>query len=61
VFETTDPDINWNGKYYKTNADLSEGVFFYVCKVDMIRLSGIQSTTLTGFVHLLRNNPANTN
>jgi len=61
VFETTDPDINWNGKYYKNNLDVSEGVFFYVCYVDMIRLSGIQTITLTGFVHLLRSNPANTN
>jgi len=59
MFQTIDPDINWNGKYYKNNQDVSEGVFFYVCVVDMIRLSGIETKTLTGFIHLLRSNPGN--
>jgi len=61
VFETTDPEINWDGKYFKNNQDVSEGVFYYVCKVDMIRLSGIENTTLTGFIHLLRSSSGTTN
>ena len=56
VFETTDPDINWDGKYYANKQDVSEGVFFYVCYVDMIRLKGPETKVLTGFVHILRGN-----
>ncbi|MBL4656923.1 MAG: gliding motility-associated C-terminal domain-containing protein [Flavobacteriales bacterium] len=61
IFETTDPEINWDGKYFKNNQDVSEGVFFYVVRVDMIRLTGLESTTLTGFIHLLRTNSGTTN
>jgi len=61
VFETTDPDINWDGKYYRNGQDVSQGVYYYVCEVFMIRLSGIETKTLTGFVHLLGGNPADTN
>ncbi|MBL4578782.1 MAG: gliding motility-associated C-terminal domain-containing protein [Flavobacteriales bacterium] len=61
IFETNDPDVNWDGKYYRNNRDVSEGVFYYIAEVDMIGLHGIVTKTLTGFVHLLRSNPANTN
>ena len=54
IFETTDPDIKWNGKYQPNDRDVSESVYYYVCYVDMIRLTGIETKVLTGFVHLLR-------
>ena len=54
VFETEDPDINWDGTYMANNKQCSEGVYFYVCYVDVIHLAGIRTLDLTGFVHLLR-------
>ncbi len=55
VFSTTDPAIMWNGDHQRSKQPLSDGVYFYTCVVNEIRLKGIQQRTLTGFVHLLRN------
>lgn len=52
VFSTTDPDINWDGYTSEDNKLLVEGVYYYVCKVNTIRLVGIQPVELHGFVHL---------
>jgi gliding motility-associated-like protein len=58
VFETTDPDIRWNGTNIKTGKPLSEGVYYYTCLVNTIRLIGIDPVELNGFVHLMiGNNP----
>ena len=52
VFETTNPDIQWNG------GDLSEGTYFYVCRVYETRLNGIQQQPdiLRGYIELIRGN-----
>jgi len=55
VFETTNPDIMWNGKNQKGGAISSDGVYFYVCTVNEKYLDGIKPRVLKGFVHLLRN------
>ena len=54
VFNTEDPDINWDGKDKFSKRDCSEGVYFYICYVYERRLSGIQKRTLSGTIHLLR-------
>jgi gliding motility-associated-like protein len=54
VFTTQDPAINWDGKDKYTNADCSDGVYFYICDVYEIRLSGLMKRTLTGVIHLYR-------
>ncbi|MEI6695476.1 MAG: gliding motility-associated C-terminal domain-containing protein [Bacteroidota bacterium] len=54
VFETSNPDINWNGKEQKTNNDCSEGVYFYVCDVYELRLKGINVHQLHGSITILR-------
>lgn len=54
VFQTTDPDINWDGLNQETGSPVSEGVYYYVCTVNEKRLAGIVPRTLTGFVHLFR-------
>ena len=61
VFETTNPDINWDGNYYQNNEPCSEGVYFYICNVDVIKLSGLETITLTGFIHLMRGAKNNSN
>lgn len=58
VFESTDPDINWNGKRFNSGKDLNEGVYYYVCDVYEIRVDGIHpiSKPLNGYIHLIRGN-----
>jgi len=55
VFETNDPEVMWNGKHFQSNQDVSDGVYFYVCDVYELRLSGEQKRTLTGSVTIIRN------
>jgi len=52
VFETENPDINWDGKIDGTDRLVSPGVYYYICDVYEQRLSGIEATTLTGFIHV---------
>ncbi|MBK7889166.1 MAG: gliding motility-associated C-terminal domain-containing protein [Bacteroidetes bacterium] len=55
IFETTDPDINWNGKRNNDGEESPDGVYFYVCKVNEIRLSGaVEQRVLKGIIHLTR-------
>jgi len=54
LFQTTDPEIMWEGKdHYQTNLKCSDGVYYYVCLVNDIRLKGIIPRVLKGNVHLL--------
>lgn len=52
VFETEDPDINWNGRFMENGKILSPGVYYYICDVYEYRLTGIETRVLTGFIHL---------
>ncbi len=55
VYKTTDPEINWDGK--NLNGDkLSDGTYFYTCKVFEKRISGeiAQTDVLSGYIQLLR-------
>ena len=54
VFQTTDPEINWDGRNQITGGDCSEGVYFFTIKLQEITLQGIMERTVTGMVHLLR-------
>ncbi len=52
VFQTTDPDIHWDGRDMTTNKLCTDGVYYYTANVDEIHLSGIVPKELKGFVHL---------
>ena len=56
VFETEDPDINWDGTDMKSGKALDSGVFFYVCKVFVNSLDGVKAieSPLEGYIHLYR-------
>ncbi len=54
VFQTEDPEINWDGKDMTTNKDCSEGVYFYICDVYEYRIEGIKVRTIQGTVSLYR-------
>lgn len=52
MFETTDPDIMWDGRYQKNNKMVSPGVYYYLCEVYEFRLSGLEPRHLHGFIHV---------
>ena len=54
VFTTENPDINWDGKDKNNGMKCSDGVYFYICDVYEIRLTGIIKRTIHGYIHLLR-------
>lgn len=53
VFETRDPDINWDGTHYVTGQKVSSGVYYYVCDVYERRLTGLEPRYIVGFIHVL--------
>lgn len=55
VYETTEININWDGTHISSGQPVPEGVYYYVCKVNEIRLTGLQQRELTGFIQLFRN------
>lgn len=56
VFETTDPNINWDGKDFKNQKELEAGVYYYVCDVYFATSNGETKLPkpLKGFIHLFR-------
>jgi gliding motility-associated-like protein len=54
VYETKDPEINWDGKDQKTGKELPAGVYFYSIYFSEIRVIGYQPKIYSGFVHLIR-------
>jgi gliding motility-associated-like protein len=55
VFYTQDPDVNWNSIHQETKKPCVEGVYFYVCTVNELRLTGIEPRVIKGSLHLFRN------
>jgi gliding motility-associated-like protein len=61
MYQTQDPDIRWDGKNAETGESSVSGVYFYVCTVYTIRLSGIEPIELKGHITLLNEaNPKGT-
>jgi gliding motility-associated-like protein len=54
VYETEDPDINWDGRNMNNNTLCSQGTYFYVCEVNEITLQGIRKRSLQGSITLIR-------
>ena len=59
VFETSDPEVLWDGIHQKSQKKVSDGVYYYTCVVHQIALSGIDDIELKGIVHVLGGNNAN--
>jgi gliding motility-associated-like protein len=53
VFHTTNPEILWDGKSEQSKMLCNDGVYYYVCIVNDIRLKGIVPHVLKGNIHLL--------
>jgi gliding motility-associated-like protein len=56
VFETTDPDLRWDGRNLQ-GRELAEGVYYYVCTVFEQRIEGVVPARemLKGYIQLIRN------
>ncbi len=56
IFETTSPDINWDGKDQKSSKELPTAVFYYVCEVYYNTINGEMKLEkpLSGYIHLIR-------
>ena len=54
MFQTTDKDILWDGKNKYSHGFCPDGVYFYVCTVNEIRLEGIRPRVLKGFIQLFK-------
>jgi len=55
IFETTNPDINWDGKSRTTKKDCAQGVYFYTCEVFEQGTNGTtQKRILKGSIQILR-------
>lgn len=54
VFETQNPEINWDGIDKDSGQPCSSGVYFYVCQVYEERFDGISSRTLKGNIQIFR-------
>ncbi len=52
LFQTNDPDINWDGRNYKNGRIVSDGVYYYLCDVYEQRLTGLEIRHLNGFIHV---------
>jgi gliding motility-associated-like protein len=53
MFETTDPDIRWDGKSQMNGKQVPSGVYFYICTVNEIRLAGIIPRLLKGHITVI--------
>jgi gliding motility-associated-like protein len=54
VFNSTDPAILWPGTLKDGTEPVPDGVYFYTCTVNLIRLSGVEVKLLNGYVHIMR-------
>lgn len=61
MFETSNPDILWDGKNKNTKKLCSDGTYFYVCIVNEIRIDGIKPRILKGFIQLIKEKNAPNN
>ncbi|MGZ3883443.1 MAG: T9SS type B sorting domain-containing protein [Bacteroidia bacterium] len=52
VYETTDPYFKWDGKVKQSGQQCSEGTYFYICQVNEIRVAGIRTRSLKGWVQV---------
>ena len=59
VFESSDPYFKWDGTNYLTNEKAPTGVYYLHCKVNTIRLLGIETLQINAFVQLINHEVEN--
>ncbi len=58
VYQTEDPDINWDGKQLNTDRLVSPGVYYYICDVYEQRITGLEVRNIVGFVYVFMESDA---
>lgn len=53
VFESKDPGLKWDGRSKQMNKPVSDGTYYYICKVNELHYYGIKTRKLKGFVQVL--------
>lgn len=53
MFETTDPNIRWDGKNKDSKQQCVDGVYYYVCIVHELHVDGIKERALKGFIQVI--------
>lgn len=61
VFETTDPEILWDGKDNESGEVVNDGVYYYTITINTIRLSGIEPEETSGHIQVLGGSNQSTN
>jgi hypothetical protein len=56
VFETKEPCINWDGRDIDNGKFVPTGVYYYICDVHENRITGPGTVSISGFVHVYREN-----
>ena len=52
IFETENPDINWDGRNMISKQKVPSGVYYFVCDVWEYRLSGLEVRNISGFINI---------
>ncbi len=55
VYQTSDPDILWEGVNQENGKECADGTYYYVCTVNEVCLSGIEPRIIKGFITLIKN------
>lgn len=58
MFETTDPDVKWDGKNSATKKPCNDGTYFYAGTVNEIHFDGIRPRPIKGFVQIINTKTA---
>ncbi len=53
MFQSNDPDIRWDGKNQNNKLACTDGVYYYTCTVNEIRIAGIVARKINGFIQLV--------
>lgn len=54
VYESSDPDFQWDGKHLRSQENCPDGVYYYVCSYTSAGLVGEEQFEQEGFLHLFR-------
>ncbi len=52
LYQTNDPEIMWDGRNFRNEKIVSDGVYYYTCDVYEQRLTGEEIRHLNGFIHV---------
>ncbi len=55
MYETTDPGFKWDGRNKDTKQLCHDGTYYFTCTVNEIRVKGIESRMIKGFIQILDN------